>query len=496
MTHAAYQPKKQDATMSEYIFGKVQPQALDLEEAVLGAIMIERDALPGIIDLLKPGSFYREAHQHIYRACVTLFGKGEPIDILTVTEQLRKDGHIESIGGSYYLVELTNRVASGANLEFHARIVAQKALQRDVIQVATNAIRDAHAPETDAFELLYKTQKQMFDLANFGGRMAEQVGRIGLDVIKTTEKATQAPEGVTGVPSGMKAIDKTTGGWQPSDLIIIAARPGMGKTGFVLTAALNAARDGIPVALFSLEMGKEQLVQRLIAMGTGLSGISIRKGRVSADDLRRMSDNVQALSDVPLYIDDTPGINAFELRAKCRRLKMQHDIQMVIVDYLQLMSGPLENNRNGNREQEISGISRALKNMAKELGVPVIALSQLSRAVEIRGGSKRPQLSDLRESGAIEQDSDLVSFIYRPEYYGIMEDEHGDSLAGVAEFIIAKHRHGALDTIGLTFDGPTTGFSDQSARASNTFAPTAPPPVDYSIPASARPNIDNEDIPF
>lgn len=483
------------ADLSEYVFGKVQPQALPLEEAVLGAIMIDREALPAVIDILKPESFYTAAHQAIYSACLSLFAKSDPVDLLTLANQMRTDGTLESCGGGAYLVELTNRVASSANLEYHARIVAQKALQRDLIQAANETIKAAYDETTDAFDLLTSAQTTLYNLANFGGRMPESVSRIGIEVVKLAAAAMNKPDGITGVPCGLAAIDKTTGGWQPTDLVILAARPGMGKTAFVLNAAIHAAREGVGVAFFSLEMSKKQLVNRIVAIETGISANNIQRGKIKNDDLRRMA---QAAENLPqnLFIDDTPGLNIFELRAKARRLKMQHGIGFVIVDYLQLMAG--ERERGSNREQEISSISRGLKNLAKDLEVPVIALSQLSRAVETRGGSKRPQLSDLRESGAIEQDADLVAFLYRPEYYGIETQEDGSPTNGFCELIVAKHRHGALDDIGIYFDGPTTKFSDLSAKHSNQF-PTSGPAITTAalqeVPANARPNLDDH-VPF
>ena len=489
-TKANHRP---DATLAEYTFGKMPPQALPLEEAVLGAIMIDREALPAIIDLLKPESFYSDKHQSIYRACLSLFANGEPVDILTVSDRLRKDGALEAVGGAYYLTELTGRVASSANLEFHARIVAQNALKRDVIQSSTNAIREAYDESSDAFDLLHQAQKSLFDIANYGGRMAESVGRIGVDAIRQLDRAMKMPDGLTGVPCGLAAVDKTTGGWQPSDLVVLAARPGMGKTAFVICAALYAARQGFPVALFSLEMGRKQLVDRILSVETGIGADRIRRGQVTTDEHRRLTEAANGLATVPIYIDDTAGMNIFELRAKCRRMKMQYGIQLVIVDYLQLMAG--DTTRGGNREQEISSISRGCKNLAKDLDVPVIALSQLSRAVEVRGGAKRPQLSDLRESGAIEQDSDLVGFLYRPEYYKILEDADGQSTAGLCELIIAKHRHGALDDIGLRFDASTTKFSDLSTTVSNQF-PTTNYPTPDPAPAILQGARKDEDVPF
>ncbi len=483
--------------LSNYVFGKIQPQALPLEEAVLGALMLDREALPVVMDILRPESFYQESHQHIYRAVIRLFERSNPVDILTVTEELRKTGELEKVGGSYYLVELTNRVASAANIEYHARIIAQKHIQRELIRVSTNTIRDAYEDTTDVFTLLDDAEKGLFGITqNNLSRTFESMGALSSRVLKQVEELSQKTDGLTGVPTGFTDLDRLTSGWQPSDLIILAARPGMGKTSCVLAMALNAARDfNKGVALFSLEMASTQLVQRLISMEAEIPGSKMRNGKLEDYEWQQLQTTVERLSTVPIYIDDTPGINIFELRAKCRRLKMQHDIQLVIIDYLQLMTGASENNRNANREQEIAGISRALKNMAKELSVPVIALSQLSRAVEVRGGSKRPQLSDLRESGAIEQDSDIVSFIYRPEYYGILEDEQGQSLKGVAEFIIAKHRHGALDTIKLK-------FTDQFARFGNlddpAFAGLSDPLTGPFTPSIiTKPSrMNDEDIPF
>jgi replicative DNA helicase len=389
--------------LSNYVFGKIQPQALPLEEAVLGALMLDREALPVVMDILRPESFYHEAHQHVYRAVVRLFERSNPVDILTVTEELRKTGELEKVGGSYYLVELTNRVASAANIEYHARIIAQKHIQRELIRVATNTIKDAYEDTTDVFTLLDEAEKGLFGITqNNLSRTFESMGTLSSRVLKQVEELAGKTDGLTGVPTGFTDLDRLTSGWQPSDLIILAARPGMGKTSCVLAMALNAARDfNKGVAVFSLEMASAQLVQRLISMEAEIPGSKMRNGKLEDYEWQQLQTTVERLSTIPVFIDDTPGINIFELRAKCRRLKMQHDIQLVIIDYLQLMTGASENNRNANREQEIAGISRALKNMAKELSVPVIALSQLSRAVEVRGGSKRPQLSDLTRIWAL-----------------------------------------------------------------------------------------------
>ena len=477
--------------LSSFVFGKVQPQARPLEEAVLGATMLDKDALPVIIDILSKESFYSDAHQAIYSAMMRLFEKSQPVDLLTVTEELKKSGEIDKIGGPYYLVELTNRVASAANIEYHARIISQKHIQRELIKVSTNIIRDAYEDTTDVFQLLDDAEQGLFKITeNHLNRGYESMGTLASRALKNLEELSQREEGLTGIPTGFTDLDRLTSGWQPSDLIILAARPGMGKTSFVLALARNAAMDfNKGVAIFSLEMANVQLVQRLISMEAEISGSKLRSGQLEDYEWQQMNSVIEKMSEVPIFIDDTPGINVFELRAKCRRLKMQHDIQMVIIDYLQLMTGGGDN-KNGNREQEISAISRALKGLAKELNVPVIALSQLSRAVETRGGTKRPQLSDLRESGAIEQDADIVSFIYRPEYYQILEDEEGNSLKGIGEVIIAKHRNGALDTVKLR-------FTDKFAKFSNLDDPdfTDLPDVQNNVITKSS-RMNDDDIPF
>ncbi len=487
---------KKGGELSNYVFGKVQPQALPLEEAVLGAVMLDKDALPVILDILRSESFYSDAHQLIYKAMLRLFEKTQPIDLLTVTEELKKSGDIDTIGGPYYLVELTNRIASAANIEYHARIIAQKHIQRELITVSTKIIKDAFEDTTDVFQLLDDAEQGLFSITQQNlSRGFESMGTLASKALKLLEGLADQEDGLTGVPTGFTDLDRLTSGWQPSDLIILAARPGMGKTSFVLSMAKNAALDfGKAVAVFSLEMSNVQLVQRLISLEAEISGSKLRNGKLEDYEWQQLNTAIEKMSELPIYIDDTPGINIFELRAKCRRLKMQHDIQIVIIDYLQLMTGGPDTKK-GNREQEISSISRALKGLAKELGVPVIALSQLSRAVETRGGAKRPMLSDLRESGAIEQDADIVSFIYRPEYYQILEDEEGQSLKGVAEFIVAKHRNGALDTIKLKFTDQFAKFSDLDDPDFSGFAETTEPnPNTNIITRSSRMN--DEDIPF
>jgi replicative DNA helicase len=442
--------------------GKVPPQAVELEEAVLGALMLEKDALTSVIDILKVESFYKEAHKVIFQAILDLFTESLPIDLLTVTTQLRKNGALEVAGGAFYITELTSKVASAANIEFHARIITEQSIKRDLIRISSTMQKDAFEETTDVFELLDAMEQSLFEISEKNiRRNYSDMRSIMRDAILELEARKNQKDGLTGVPSGFTALDRVTSGWQKSDLVIIAARPAMGKTAFVLSVLRNAAVDhNRPVAIFSLEMSSVQLVNRLISAEAELDGEKIKKGSLADHEWAQLVHKTAKLSKAPLFVDDTPALSILELRAKCRKLKAQHDIQMVVVDYLQLMSGDSKGGFGGNREQEIASISRALKKIAKELSIPVIALSQLSRAVETRGGDKRPQLSDLRESGAIEQDADMVMFLYRPEYYGITEDEGGASTAGVGEVIIAKNRNGSLENIKLRFIGRFTKFTD------------------------------------
>jgi len=443
-------------------FGKLPPQALELEEAVLGALMLEADALSTVADILKPESFYKEAHQRIFRAILTLFSESEPIDLLTVTAKLRATGELALVGGAGYVTELTTKVHSAANIEAHARIISQAAIKRDLIKVSSDILREAYEDTTDVFHLLDRTEQSLFQISESNIRKNYMdMGSLLTMTIKELEMRQNQPDGLTGVPSGFTALDQLTSGWQPSELIILAARPGMGKTAFVLSAMRNAAVEyGKGVAIFSLEMSAVQLMNRLISAEAEIGGEKIKKGNLAPHEWQQLHSRINTLAKAPIFIDDTPALSILELRAKCRRLKAQHDIQMVIVDYLQLMTADTGGKGGGNREQEIAIISRSLKGLAKELNVPVIALSQLSRAVETRGGDKKPQLSDLRESGSIEQDADMVIFLYRPEYYGITQDEAGNSLMGVGEVIVAKNRAGSLDTISLRFVGKYTKFAD------------------------------------
>lgn len=440
--------------------GKLPPQAVELEEAVLGAVLIDKDAVNTVIDILQPESFYKDSHKSIYGAVKSLFGKSEPIDLLTVTEELRKTGELDAVGGPFFISQLTNRVASAANVEFHSRIISQKYIQRELIRISTETIKDAYDETMDVFDLLDKAESNLFAIAEGNiSKNYEGMKDLLRQAVQQVEELSKKPDGVSGVPTGFTNLDRVTSGFHPADMIVLAARPGMGKTAFVLSLARNTAVDfNQGVAVFSLEMSSVQLVNRLIASETGLPQDKLKKGNLEQHEWTQLQSRISKLSEAPIYIDDTPALSVFDLRAKCRRLKAQHDIQMVIIDYLQLMTAGGDNK--GNREQEISTISRSIKTIAKELSIPIIALSQLSRAVETRGGDKKPMLSDLRESGAIEQDADMVMFIYRPEYYGITEDEEGNPTQGTGEIIIAKHRNGGLDNIKLKFIGALAKFDN------------------------------------
>jgi replicative DNA helicase len=422
--------------------------------------MLEQNAAGLVIDRLHEDMFYKENHKYIFKAIYEVFETGNPVDLLSVTAQLRKDKKLEPAGGSYYLALLTNKVISSANIEFHARIIIEKHIQRSLISVSTGTIRDAYDDTTDVLELLNKTEQQLFDITekNFT-RNGVDMQQLMSDFFKEIKNAKEHKSELRGVPSGFTDLDRVTGGWQRSNLIILAARPGMGKTGFVLTMARNMAVEyQKPVAFFSLEMSAADLAMRLVSAETGIQIDKLQKAEISDEEMGQLVSRIGVLTEAKLIIDDTPGLTVFDLRAKCRRLKQQHDIQCVVIDYLQLMSGGKENK--GNREQEISAISRSLKTLAKELNIPVIALSQLNRSVESRSTTtKRPQLSDLRESGAIEQDADLVLFIYRPEYYRLAF-ENGDPAEGKADIIIAKHRNGGLADVRLRFIARQAKFCD------------------------------------
>lgn len=440
--------------------GKVPPHDQELERAVLGALMLEKEAVIEVVEILQPEVFYNEKHKEVYLAIRDLFTNSEPVDLLTVTNQLRARGKLDFIGGPFYLSQLTQRVNQAGNIVFHCRILLQYYIKRELINISYKIEQNAFDDTIDVFDLLDQMEQALFEVSemNIRKNYSDMRSVMG-EAIQELEAMKGNKDGLTGIPSGFSALDRVTAGWQRSDLVILAARPGMGKTAFVLSTMRNAAVDfQRGVAIFSLEMSSVQLVKRLIAAEAELDSEKLKTGKLSSLEWEQLVTKTSRLSEAPIFIDDTPALSVLELRAKCRRLKAQHNIELVIIDYLQLMTG--ESKGGGNREQEIAFISRSLKQLAKELDVPVIALSQLSRAVETRGGDKKPQLSDLRESGSIEQDADMVAFLYRPEYYGITEDEEGNPVAGMGEVIIAKHRNGSLENVSLRFIGKYTKFTD------------------------------------
>ncbi len=464
---------QKDASSHHTVSGAAPPpQALKVERAVLAALLSEKRAIVEVIDLLNASLFYLPKHQHIYAAIYALARDEVPVDILTVTEQLKKDKKLKDIGGSAYLAELSMQVSSSVHVETHVRLLMEYSIRRELIMLALKMRQDAHQGEEDALDMLDSYEQQFFAISQqlFTGAYTP-ISKVFDGIMARIHEVKDNKSGLTGVPSGFLPLDRLTGGWQAGDLIVVAARPSMGKTALAINMFRNAALDfDYPVAFFSLEMSAEQLTQRLIATEAGISSEGLRRGALSNEELEKLAgDNVQRLLHLPMYIDDTAALSVMELRAKARQLCARNKIKLIIVDYLQLMRA--ERNRQdkyGNREQEIASISRMLKGLAKELHIPVIAISQLSRAVEQRM-DKRPMLSDLRESGAIEQDADMVLFLYRPEYYGITEDENGNSTRGHTEVIVSKHRNGAVGDFRLHFDAVHTRFTDTDTEEYRTL---------------------------
>lgn len=506
----AYAPK-----VSEQ--GKLQPQDKELEEAVLGALMLEKDAYTTVCDILKPECFYEPTNQLIYSAISRLGAQQRPIDMLTVTEQLRLDGKLDEVGGALRISELTGRVALAAHIEYHARIVAQKYLARELIEFSSEILNKAFDETNDVDDLMQEAEGKLFEISQRNLKKdVTQIDPVLSEAIRQIQIAANRSDGLSGLQTGFHDIDKITSGWQNSDLIIIAARPAMGKTAFVLSMAKNMAVSyNTPVAIFSLEMSNVQLVNRLIINTCEIPGDKIKSGQLAPFEWERLMSRIEILRNAPIYIDDTPSLSVFELRTKARRLVREHGIKIIIIDYLQLMNA--SGMSFGSREQEVSTISRSLKQLAKELQIPIIALSQLNRSVESRGNDKdgkegkRPQLSDLRESGAIEQDADMVCFIHRPEYYTrSKEDANGNSIEGLAEFIIAKHRSGATDTVNMKFVSYLARFQnyDEDTRLTDFSAPVTSKfnTPDTSTPSAAPlsgnpdflnpPGSSNNDIPF
>lgn len=438
------------------------PHAVELEETVLGALLIERNALTDVVDILQPTSFYREANQHIYSAIVVLFNDAQPVDPRTVVNQLRKQGLLEQVGGAPYIASLTESVASKAHIEHHARIIVEQAMRRGLIIAATAIKEDAQDPTQDTFDLLDRSEQALFEISETNIRKNyEQVDRLMSLAIKELEAKRDNKEGITGIPTGLAALDRLISGWQKSDFVVIAARPGMGKTAFMLSLLRNAAIDyHAPVAFFSLEMSSVQLMNRLLSSESGLDSEKIRTANLKEYEWEQLFHKTAQLAKAPIYIDDTPALSLFEFRAKCRRLKAQRDVRVIFVDYLQLMVDDKAGRHNGNREQQVAAISRGIKAVAKELDITIIVASQLSRSVETRGGDKRPMLQDLRESGSIEQDADQVMFLYRPEYYGLTEDEEGNDTRQLAEVILAKHRNGPVGKVTARYHAYIMKFSN------------------------------------
>lgn len=461
------QPSTDKAISALEELGHVPPRAIEFEEAVLGALMIEKDAYSLVSEILKPQSFYEIKHQKIYQAIQNLSIAQNPVDIITVTEELRKHGDLELVGGPFYITQLSSKVVSSANIEYHARIIAQKHLARELISYTSRIQTRAFDETIDVDDLMQDAEGELFEISQQNMKKDyTQINPVIDNAFELLRKAAARTDGLSGLETGFTQLDKITSGWQNSDLIIIAARPAMGKTAFVLSMAKNITVNyHQPVAIFSLEMANVQLVNRLISNVCEIPSEKLKSGQLAQYEWSQLDIKVKELYDAPLYLDDTPSLSIFELRTKARRLVREHGIKLIIIDYLQLMNA--NGTKTSNRQEEISTISRSLKGLAKELNIPIIALSQLNRNNESREGidGKRPQLSDLRESGAIEQDADIVCFIHRPEYYKIYEDENKNDMRGMAEFIIAKHRNGAVGHILLRFRGEYIKFTNRDDDA-------------------------------
>lgn len=487
--------------------GKLPPQAIELEDSVLGALMIEKDAYASVSDLLRPESFYKDQNRMVFEAIRALAAKDQPIDMLSVAEKLKSLGNLDQAGGPVYLSELTRKVASTAHLFYHAQIVAQKATARELIQMAAQVEEAAYNETQDVEELMQIAESNIFEISQRAQkRDVTQIDPVIAEAFDRMKKASKNEGNISGIPSGFKDLDKITSGWQKSDLVIIAARPAMGKTAFVLSMAKNIAVNyHKPVAMFSLEMSNVQLVNRLIMNVCEIEGDKIKNGRLTKQEWAQLEHKINELRGAPIYVDDTPSLSVFELRSKARKLVKEHHIELIIIDYLQLMNASGMNF--GSREQEVSIISRNLKALAKELDIPIIALSQLNRGVEARTGvdGKKPQLSDLRESGAIEQDADMVCFIHRPEYYRLYNDEKtGKDLRGLGQIIVAKHRNGATDEIWLRFRSKLAKFQNEDETWDESELEVNPLPAPGDISISSRINdlnpegatLDDNNAPF
>ncbi len=487
--------RRRTQTPIDNSYGHLPPQAVDMEQVVLGALMVDKDAFAVVSELLRPETFYDPRHQKIYQAIQNMNMSEKPVDLLTVTEELRHEGTLDEVGGAPYIMELTDKVASSANIEYHAHILAQKYMARQLIHFASEVETDAFDPQVDVDELMQHAEGSLFELSQKNMRQEyTQIDPVIKEATRILQAAASNTGGLTGIPSGFTGLDDITSGWQASDLVIIAGRPAMGKTSFALSIAKNIAVDyQVPIAFFSLEMNNVQLVNRLISNVCEIPGSKILNGQLDREEWQRFDSKLRLLTGAPIYVDDTPALSVFELRTKARRLVREKGVKVIMIDYLQLMNA--NGMRFSSRQEEVSTISRSLKGLAKELNIPILALSQLSRNVENREGleGKRPQLSDLRESGAIEQDADMVLFVHRPEYYHIYEDSKGNDLHGMAQIIIAKHRKGATGDVLLNFAGQFTRFQNPEdatigpvnegeivGSAMNKDVPIPPPPPDNS----------------
>lgn len=475
----------------ELAYGHVMPQATEIEKAVLGALMIDKDAYLEVCDFLRPESFYEPRNQLVYDAIQKLSIEQNPVDVLTVTDMLEKMGKLDEVGGPTYIADLSSRVATSANIEYHAKVVAEKFLARQMVSYVSVIGKKTFDETYDIHDVVQEAESTLFELTQ--KNMKKDYSALGPIIgraVDIVEKAHSNTGGLTGISTGFYKLDDMTCGWQDSDLVIIAGRPAMGKTAFALSLAKNIAIDQkIPMAFFSLEMTDVQLANRLMANVCEIEGKKLLSGQLDREDWKRLDKNLTYMTEAPLFVDDTEGLSVMELRTKARRLKAEHDIKLIMVDYLQLMTA--SGMRYNNRQEEVSLISRSLKGLAKELNVPVLALSQLNRGVDSREGpeGKRPQLSDLRESGAIEQDADMVVFLHRPEYYGLYQSEDGTKdYRGKAEVIISKHRKGATGIVLLDFKGAFTRFENPEDRSLDNRPPTDGGEIRNSI-------INGENIP-
>jgi replicative DNA helicase len=438
--------------------GKLPPQSIEIEETVLGAIMLEKNAIIEVAGFLRAEHFYKESNKEIYEAIQLLFAAGDPIDMRTVVNQIRVSGKLESVGGAYYIAELTSRVSSAANIESHARILVEYAMKRSLITLGSEMVRDAYDDTVDIFSQIDKSNLVLQEVLDgaIASKSEKSMQEIAANVVQEVSARQSGKH--SGLDCGYPVIDAILNGFQPTDLVIVAARPGMGKSAWIVQAGKQIADSGFPVGVISLEMSSQQIVERLAIGECEIDSDKVKKGKMIEPEFNNFMTACGTLARLPMHIDDTPFMTILELRARAMRMKAKHKIKILIVDYLQLIKG---SGRQGqNRDQEIGEITRTLKGIAKELEIPVIALSQLSRGLETRGGTKIPQLSDLRESGNIEQDSDVVMFLYRPEYYKITQDEDGYSTHGLCEIIVAKHRNGSLDTVKQKFIGKFTKFTE------------------------------------